>query len=49
MSKYIEIDVADTVLKKATAIRSQRKLFDKHLPNLAFKSALANPFYLPFV
>lgn len=37
IDKYIEIDVIDTVMKKASAIRGRQNLFKKHLPNLAFR------------
>lgn len=37
MDKYIEIDMSDTVMKKASAVRSKKNLFEKHLPNLTFK------------
>jgi hypothetical protein len=42
IDRYVEIDVPDTVAKKASAIRSKRTTFAKHLPNLSFKSTLSS-------
>lgn len=47
MKKYIEIDVPDTILKKASAIRGRKQLFSPHLPNLSFKRA-SNLTFRPF-